>query len=128
MSSVLVVDDEAAATRILKLQLENAGYEVETAGNGAAALERLRARSFDVVVTDVNMPRMDGHELCKAIREELPERDPVIFILTGRPGEGHRRRTVELGDVELIEKPASLRQLIGRIGERLAERGTEAAP
>lgn len=121
MSSILVVDDEPTATRILRLQLENAGYEVETACNGEVALERMRERSYDVVITDVNMPKLDGHGLCEAIRDQLPERDPIIFILTARPGEGHRRRASYLSNVEFLEKPASLRQLIARVGERLAE-------
>ncbi|MDJ0851633.1 MAG: response regulator [Myxococcota bacterium] len=128
MRSVLAVDDEPAATRILRLQLENAGYEVETAGDGLAALERLRERAFDVLVTDLEMPRMDGYELCQAIRDDLPERDPLIFILTGHPGAA-KRRMAGLEDVELFEKPASLRALIVRIGEKLAERGEpEATP
>ena len=120
MSRVLVVDDEPTATRILRLQLENAGYEVETACNGEVALELMREKGFEVLVTDVNMPKMDGHELCAAIRD-LPERDPIIFVLTARPGEGHRKRVADLPNVEFIEKPASLRRLIARIGERLAE-------
>ena len=121
MSSILVVDDEASATRILRLQLENAGYEVETACNGEMALELMRERDFDVLVTDVNMPKMDGHELCQAIREQLPDSDPIVFVLTARPGEGHRKKVAGLTNVEFLEKPASLRQLIARIGERLAE-------
>lgn len=121
MSAILIVDDEATATRILRLQLEKAGYEVETACNGEVALELFREREFDVLVTDVNMPRMDGHELCQALRRELPDRDPLIFILTGRPGEGHRRKAANVVNVEFIEKPASLRHLIARIGERLEE-------
>lgn len=122
---VLVVDDEAKVLRITKLALEKAGYLVTTANDGVEALETLRAEPFDVLVTDVNMPRMTGEELCLAIQEEetLPRR-PLIFVATGRTGERHRAWAIELENVVLLEKPVSLRALVARIGERLSEAGS----
>ena len=90
MISVMVVDDEPTTRRVVRLALENAGYEVATAGDGAEALKILRDRRFDVLVTDLNMPRMDGRELCEAIAAECAGHEPLIFVLTARPGEGHR--------------------------------------
>ena len=120
VASILVVDDEASSRRILRLGFENAGYEVETAADGQEALGKLREGRFDVLITDVNMPRMDGQELCSAILQEPPDPAPLIFVLTARTGANHRDWTGEVDGVELVEKPASLRQLVGRVGERLA--------
>lgn len=116
--SVLVVDDEPKVLRITKLSLEKAGYQVVTACDGEDALDKLRASPFDVLVTDVNMPRMTGEELCAAIRAEL-DPEPLIFVATGRTGNYHREWAAPHENVELMEKPVSLRQLVARIGERL---------
>ncbi len=117
MSSILIVDDEPTVIRVVKLGLERAGHEVTSANNGAEALDLLRESHFDVMVTDLNMPKMDGRELCQSFRAEMPERDMVIFVVTARPGENHRKWAGEIDDVEFLEKPASVRQLISRIAD-----------
>jgi CheY-like chemotaxis protein len=120
MSSILIVDDEPMVIRVVKLGLERAGHEVASASNGAEALKLLRDRSYDVLITDLNMPRMDGRELCQTYQEEMPERDTLIFVVTARPGENHRVWAGGLQNVEFVEKPASVRRLIARIAERTA--------
>jgi DNA-binding response OmpR family regulator len=120
MNSVMLVDDDPMTLRVVRLALENAGFEVATAGDGAEAMKILRDRRFDVLVTDLNMPRMNGQELCEAIREECAGHEPLIFVLTARPGEGHRLWAKDLQHVEFLEKPASLRHLKARIEARLA--------
>ena len=85
---ILVVDDDAAMRQVLSLFLEAEGYEVETAENGARGLERYRAESWDVVLTDREMPGMCGNELAEAIKRINPTM-PVILV-TGsdaRPGD-----------------------------------------
>lgn len=119
-SSILVVDDDPASRRILKLGLEGAGYEVDTAADGEEALGRLREGRFQVLITDINMPRMNGRELCEAIRADPLEVDPLIFVLTARTGANHRDWTGDIDNVDFVEKPASLRRLVMRVGERLA--------
>jgi two-component system alkaline phosphatase synthesis response regulator PhoP len=123
----MLVDDEPVSLRIVRLALENAGYDVTTAGDGAEALKIMRDRRFDVLVTDLNMPRMNGRELCEAIQEGHVVHEPLIFVLTARPGEGHRVWAKDLENIEFLEKPASLRRLVARIGERLADANAEAS-
>ena len=125
MRSVMVVDDEPMTLRVVRLALERACYEVTTAGDGAEAMKILRDRRFDVLVTDLNMPRMNGRELCESIQEECAGHEPLIFVLTARPGEGHRVWAKDLENVEFLEKPASLRHLVARIGARLAGANAE---
>ena len=120
MRSVMVVDDEPMTLRVVRLALENAGYEVTTAGDGAEAMKILCDRRFDVLVTDLNMPRINGHDLCQTIHEACAGHEPLTFVLTARPGEGHRAWAKDLENVEFLEKPASLRHLIARIEARLA--------
>jgi CheY-like chemotaxis protein len=126
MSSILIVDDEPMVIRVVKLGLERAGHEVTSASNGAEALKLLRDHPYDVLITDLNMPRMDGRELCQAFQQEMPERDTQIFVVTARPGEGHRSWAGDLENVEFVEKPASVRRLIARIAERTAAKAASA--
>ena len=121
----MLVDDDGVTLRVVRLALEKAVYEVTTAGDGMEALKIMRDRRFDVLVTDLNMPRMNGRDLCKAIGKESAGPEPLIFVLTARPGEGHRVWAKDLKNVEFLEKPASLRRLLARIGERLADANAE---
>lgn len=126
MASILVVDDDAVATRLLKLRLECEGYQVEIACNGQEALERVGATSFDCVITDMCMPRMGGRELCESIRKEKPEGGPLIFVVTSRPEDEYRDWTRELRDIEFMEKPVSLQRLAARIAERMPAGGGDS--
>ncbi len=116
--SVLVVDDEPTAHRVLKLGLEAARYQVATASDGMDALEKLGERRFDVVITDLVMPRMDGRELCEKLLGDRRDRMPLIFLLTGR---ADAEWSGDVGKVEVVEKPVSLRKLLARIREGLAD-------
>lgn len=121
--SVLIADDEPNAIRVVKLGLERAGFEVETAPNGEEALALLREHRFDVLVTDINMPRMTGRELCETLEKEPLDYELVVFVLTARTGLGHRQWTDDIANVEFLEKPASVRQLVARIRDRTGAAG-----
>ena len=123
MSWILVVDDEAAVTRLVQLRLENEGYDVEVAANGAAALEKLAARDYDVLVTDLCMPQLGGQELVEAVRKQTHNEGLRIFVLSSRPEEEYRRWTEEQPGVTFLEKPVSLNRLVALIQEEL--QGTE---
>jgi two-component system chemotaxis response regulator CheY len=78
--SILVVDDTRSMRKMVAAVLENAGYEVAEAGDGVEALELAKGRRFDLVVTDHNMPRMDGVTLVRNLRG-MPAYDPVALIV-----------------------------------------------
>ena len=126
MACILVVDDERHVTRLIRLRLEGAGYQVETAHDGTEALERLERGGFDAVVTDFNMPRMDGQELCEAIRARFPEHPLPIFLMTARIDSALRAWAESLPGIDYLEKPISLRELVSRL-ESLKLGAAEAA-
>ena len=88
-ASILIVDDEAHLAEGIRENLEAEGYETEVAHDGRAGLERMRARSFDLVLLDVMMPNMDGIELCAQIRSE-GRQTPVLFLTVKGDGAASR--------------------------------------
>ncbi|MDR2306621.1 MAG: response regulator [Paucimonas sp.] len=90
MNTILIVDDEYLIADILGFALEDEGYLVEKAGNGAKALEALKAKRVDLVITDYMMPVKNGEELAQAIRDELQLPDlPVILMSGAQASRGH---------------------------------------
>jgi len=112
MKRVLIVDDEPHIIRILKLALVNAGYTVDEAYNGEQALAYLEQHQPDLMITDIDMPRMNGRELCLHIRQKLTEHEFGIFILTARAEMEHREWSSALTRVSFLEKPVSIMKLI----------------
>ena len=119
MNRLLVVDDEPHATRLLQRSLQNAGFEVDIASDGAEALDRVRANDYAAVLTDICMPRMSGRELCTAIRQEALPSQPFIVVLTSRPEDEHREWTRSFPRLRFMEKPVSLKRLVEVITDAL---------
>ena len=117
---VLMADDEPMVLRVLRLQLEKAGYEVETVPNGEAALERIRESHPDVLITDIEMPRMSGEELCIALQDEFPDRGFPIFVATSLTGLRHREWAKKIDDLHFLEKPLSARKMLTALGDYFA--------
>ena len=118
MRRVLVVDDEPHVTRLVQQRLRKEGYDTVTAGNGMEALSKMESEGpFDAVVTDYNMPKMDGRQLCEAIRDRYAGSSIVIFLVTARIEEPLRDWADGLPQVSYIEKPLSLRDLVARLAK-----------
>jgi CheY-like chemotaxis protein len=127
MKRILIVDDHAPVIRVLKLGIEDAGYEVDTASNGSECLVKLCESHPDFLVTDIDMPRMSGKELCQAIEEQFPNRTFPIVVLTSRTEMEHRDWTRAIDNLTFMEKPVSVRRLLSHIGSCLAEEDPHAA-
>ena len=109
---VLVVDDDRMTQMLLRRNLTQAGYEVESAGGGEEALAKVRATPFDLVILDFMMPGMDGNEAIERIRK-MPEYAhlPVVF-LTAQAMPGDRERSLTAGASEYVTKPVDLDRLL----------------
>ncbi len=121
MKTVFIVDDHAPVIRVLKLGLEDAGYDVVTSNNGSECLVKLCDGLPDFLVTDIDMPRMSGKELCLAIEKQFPERTFPIVVLTSRTEMEHREWTGNIENLEFMEKPVSIRRLVSHINRALSE-------
>jgi two-component system chemotaxis sensor kinase CheA len=101
---VLVVDDSVNTREIEKSILEAYGYLVELAGDGLEALDKARAAKYDLIVTDVEMPRLDGFSLTERLRQEETYRDTPIVIVTSREKEEDKQRGILVGANAYIVK------------------------
>jgi two-component system alkaline phosphatase synthesis response regulator PhoP len=109
---ILVVDDEPKIVKLARDYLERGGFQVTTAADGASALAGARADKPDLIVLDLNLPGMDGLDVCRQLRRES---DVPIIMLTARVEETDRLIGLELGADDYIVKPFSPRELVARV-------------
>jgi len=126
MARILLIDDDASLLDALAMAFEDAGHEVLTAPDGSKGLERVKAERPDAVVSDVNMPGLDGFSLCKKLREG-GNRVPFV-LLTSRDNEIDEALGLELGADDYVAKPFSTRVLLARIGALLRREALRLAP
>ena len=110
---LLVVDDDPALSRTLRRALGVEGYDVETAGDGAEALQRLAASRYDAVVLDLSMPRVDGLAVCRSMRSRR-DTTPVL-MLTARDAVDDRVEGLDAGADDYLIKPFALDELNARV-------------
>ncbi len=103
-SRLLIADDSFTTRELVRSILISAGYDVTAAVDGADALDKLRAQPYDLVVSDVEMPRMNGFELTASIRQELGLHDLPVIIVTSLSSDEHKRRGMEAGAQAYIVK------------------------
>jgi len=120
---ILLVEDDASIREVTALGLEAAGFDVTTAVDGAAGLERWRAVRPDLVLLDVMLPRVDGLEVCRAIRRESTT--PIV-MLTARADTIDVVVGLESGADDYVRKPFEMPELVARVRAAL-RRGTAAA-
>lgn len=128
---ILVVDDEPDILEVLEYNLKNEGYEVMSAPDGQAALEVAKKFKPDLVLLDIMMPRMDGVEACRRLRDMPETRGSYILFLTARAEEYSEVAGFEAGADDYITKPIKPRVLMSRIKAMLrrgAETVAEAEP
>ena len=117
---VMVVDDSITMRKVSSRVLERQNYEVLTAKDGIDALEKLAERVPDVMLLDIEMPRMDGYELATHMRNDARLRHIPIIMITSRTGEKHRQRAFEIGVNRYLGKPYQEAELLRNVGELLS--------
>jgi two-component system alkaline phosphatase synthesis response regulator PhoP len=112
---ILVVDDEEDILEILRYNLEKEGYEVETAGDGLAAIEKVEIFNPHLIILDIMMPGMDGIEVCRKIRSEDKYKQTIIAFLTARSESFTQITALDSGGDDFINKPIKPNVLKSRI-------------
>ncbi len=122
---ILIVDDEANIVELARMYLEREGFRVQSAADGAAALESVRAQAPALVVLDIMLPEIDGFEVCRRLRQDS---DVPIIMLTARDEDVDKIVGLELGADDYLTKPFNPRELVARVRAilRRAERGSRA--
>ena len=119
-SRILVIDDETQITRVLRTTLSSNGYEVKTAADGESGFNAAMDWLPDLIVTDLSMPRMNGIELCRAVRER--SQVPII-VLSVRGEEKMKIEALDAGADDYVTKPFSVNELLARIRANLRRVG-----
>ncbi len=122
---VMVVDDSITMRKVTGRVLERHEYEVSTAKDGVDALEKLHERVPDLMLLDIEMPRMDGYELATQMKADPRLRDVPIIMITSRSGDKHRQRAFDIGVDRYLGKPYQEAELLLQIAEVLEQRAAE---
>jgi len=120
--SMLVVDDSRLMRDMIAFALNEAGYsDIETAEDGIDALEKSETREYDLVVTDINMPRMDGFEFCQNLKNFDYYKDIPVIVLTTESSDKMKRKGQEVGAAAWLIKPFVPAELIYVVETLLAK-------
>ena len=122
---VVLAEDDPNQAKIVKLYLEREGHSVVVADNGLAALEEVRRREPDLLVLDVMMPKLDGHDVCRILRRES---DVPILLLTAKSTEDDVLIGLDLGADDYVTKPYRPRELMARVRALLRRAGKSDDP
>jgi two-component system, OmpR family, alkaline phosphatase synthesis response regulator PhoP len=110
---ILVVDDEESIATLLQFNLEQSGFEVTVASDGEAGLALAKSESFDLLVLDLMLPKMDGLDVCKQLRQQ--KKMTPILMLTAKDDEFDKVLGLELGADDYMTKPFSPREVVARV-------------
>lgn len=122
MAKILVVDDDDTTLLVFQTHLAKAGYTVETAADGMEALEKVPSFRPDLILLDINMPKMSGFEVAKRLKDS-PETSKIpIFIMTSLKQDANIKRGYDLGIDEYLTKPTNISHLLLRVNKFLEKK------
>lgn len=121
---ILLADDDCLMTHVLRLKMEEAGYVVDTVRDGIEGLERARECRPDMIITDLQMPGMDGYRFACALRQDPATSSVPIVLLTGRGHKLSAEQIASSGIVRVVPKPFSAREILSIVQSQI---GTETA-
>lgn len=120
---VVAIDDEADILRMIQRKLEKNGFKVITASDGEEGVIKVLTEKPDVMIVDVMMPKKDGYQVCKEVKETLLDKSPVIIMLTSKTEASDLVKGLSEGADDYITKPFSPHELIERINVALIKKG-----
>jgi CheY-like chemotaxis protein len=109
---ILLVDDDPMVTQLIVDMLSMDGYHIDTAPNGIVALEKAEARRYDLILTDLHMPEMDGAGLYRALAKRQTQPREKIIFLTGTAGTSEAHRLVQETGLPMLRKPFNVVELL----------------
>jgi chemosensory pili system protein ChpA (sensor histidine kinase/response regulator) len=109
---ILLIDDSLSIRKFVGRMLETAGYDVETAVDGEEGLRKASAKSYRLILTDLEMPKLNGYEVIQALRSRPQTQQTPIIVMTTRAGDKHRQMALNIGASSYIAKPVEERALI----------------
>jgi DNA-binding response OmpR family regulator len=125
VKTALVIEDEPDIVRLLAHYLEQSGYRVRTETTGPAGLRAAIERVPDVIILDVMLPGLDGHEVCRRLRSDPATAAVPILMLTARGEESDKVRGLEIGADDYVTKPFSPKEVVARVKALLRRSGGE---
>ncbi len=124
---ILIVDDEKELVALVSLHMNMAGYKVLSAGDGKVALEIAKIESPDLIILDLMLPKIEGWEVCKRLRETRGTKDIPVIMLTCRAEAEDKLKGFEVGADDYVTKPFSPRELVARVKRVLARTRVSSA-
>jgi sigma-B regulation protein RsbU (phosphoserine phosphatase) len=118
-SKILIVDDDLINIRVLEIPLRAQGYTVLKATSGQEALEQIEVSEPDLILLDIQMPQMDGFEVCRRIRENEETQFVPIVMVTALKEAEDRIKSIEVGADDFISKPVDYHEVLARVGSLL---------
>jgi two-component system, cell cycle response regulator DivK len=119
MKRILVADDKASSRELIRVTLEHSGYQVDEAADGAEALEQALAQDPDLLLLDLQMPKLDGFAVLSELRKQERFAGRPIVALTAYAMQGDREKALEAGFTSYLAKPVNLSELRRHIAELL---------
>jgi PleD family two-component response regulator len=127
LPSILVVDDTLENLRLLGNMLGEEGYEVRPVSSGRQALQAIEHDPPDLIMLDVNMPDMDGYEVCRRVRAREQSRDVPVIFLTAWADRAYMVKAFEVGGADYVTKPFLFEEVLARVGTQIALKKARAA-
>jgi chemosensory pili system protein ChpA (sensor histidine kinase/response regulator) len=115
LTRVLLIDDSLSVRKFVGRMLERAGYQVETAVDGEDGVKKATARRYSVIITDLEMPKLNGYEVIQTLRQRSGTKSTPIMVMTTRAGEKHQQAAMSLGASGYLTKPVEERALIAAV-------------
>jgi len=112
---ILVVDDEVNIAHSLNFLMEKIGYSVRIAADGEEAIEAIKEARPDLILLDINMPRINGYQVCEMVRADPEWKDILIVMLTAKGRDIEREKGLAVGADDYITKPFSTQEVIDKV-------------
>jgi chemosensory pili system protein ChpA (sensor histidine kinase/response regulator) len=122
--SLLLIDDSLSIRKFVGRMLESAGYEVDTAVDGEDGLRKASAQNYRLIITDLEMPKLNGYEVIQGLRSRAQTQQTPIIVMTTRAGDKHRQMALNIGASSYIAKPVDERALIQEIERLIGKEAT----